>query len=128
MKSRFGEIVKELLRRGVTVSFRARGKSMGPTIRDGDTMVVEPLGCRPLRYGDVVLCATERGLVAHRLVGRNGDMFRIQGDAPGSGSEEVSSHAVRGRMRPSRAWVSRLFRWLGPCLLAIGTAQAQMRM
>lgn len=64
----FVDVVAELLGRGHSVRFRAYGRSMHPTIRDGEEIVVEPLAASAVRVGDVALYRSQRGVVAHRVV------------------------------------------------------------
>ena len=61
--------METLLGEGRSVRFRAAGNSMHPTIKQGDTLIIEP--CRPanLSRGDIVLFKQDSRLVAHRLVG-----------------------------------------------------------
>ena len=75
----------ELLRAGVAVRFRARGASMGPLLRDGDVLWVQPVEPGSLRVGDVVLCSSAPGrVVVHRVVrklaGSPEPRFVVQGD------------------------------------------------
>ncbi len=81
----FAELSREFLNSGTSVRFRARGASMSPLVRDGDTVLVRPLAEGALRVGDVViLCDTPDHLVVHRVVRRHsgpgGVTFTIQGD------------------------------------------------
>lgn len=47
----------ELLKQGVTVSFKPRGNSMQPKINSGDMVTLEPISDDTvLRPGDIVLC------------------------------------------------------------------------
>ena len=48
--------IEELLREGIPVGFKPQGNSMHPTIVQGrDSVIVEPLGDRKLKRGDVAL-------------------------------------------------------------------------
>src|SRR5947199_3053567 len=66
----FNEITAELLRRGAYVRFRAIGASMQPTIEDGELITVAPVAPESVKRGDILLYQNERGVVAHRVVGR----------------------------------------------------------
>lgn len=56
------------------------GSSMEPALHRGDLVVVRPAG--GYRVGDVVAYRTEGGAtVLHRIVGRAGDRYVLQGDA-----------------------------------------------
>lgn len=65
----FANLGAELLRLGHGVRFRASGKSMHPTIRDGEKITVQSSDQAEVRVGDIVLCRSRQGVVAHRLVG-----------------------------------------------------------
>ena len=73
----FGELVRSFLKNGIIVRFQARGKSMYPAIRDGETVEVSPAASA--KVGDVVLAETSDGLRVHR-VSRNGDAITTRGD------------------------------------------------
>jgi signal peptidase I len=82
----FAPLAAEILGRGETLRFRARGASMRPTIRDGD--VVEVGAPEEMRHqvGDVVLFEGHRdSVLAHRVLrlrkseGRTD--LQMQGDA-----------------------------------------------
>ena len=64
----FPDIASELLERGHSVRFQAPGRSMYPTIKEGETITVEPVEPPAVRTGDIVLYRTEAGVIAHRVV------------------------------------------------------------
>jgi hypothetical protein len=64
----FAAVVDGLLEEGLSVRFRAGGRSMLPTLRDGEVVTVAPASAADVAVGDVLLCATARGPLAHRLV------------------------------------------------------------
>lgn len=99
----FETLAAEILARGCTLRFRARGVSMRPFIRDGDVVEVEPIGERPIRRGDVVLRRGGDGRVlAHRvtLVDGSGEaaLVHTRGDALGYPDGPVSQRQVLGRV------------------------------
>ena len=101
--SRFGRITRELLRQGHGIRFRARGSSMLPFIRDGDILVIRPLGPSGIFAGDVVFFERPGGgLVAHTVLrtapGNGETMVEVQGDNVGGRAERVASGAVLGRV------------------------------
>ena len=53
--ARFEAISRELLKRGLSVRFQARGASMSPCIRDGEIVYVTGVIVSKLRKGDIVL-------------------------------------------------------------------------
>lgn len=81
----FSGLSAEILRLGKSLRFQARGHSMQPLVRDGDILLVKPLGGRLPRVGDVVLCVTESSMVlVHRVIRRqlrsHDYYFLVQGD------------------------------------------------
>lgn len=109
----FESLAVEILSRGAPVSFRARGQSMRPFIRDGDRLVIHPLGVRGVQRGDVVLCRMAGGtLLAHRVVKiskRNGQKMLVsQGDARPDADAAIPLASVLGRAvaveRGTRHW------------------------
>jgi signal peptidase I len=99
----FAGVSHELLNLGYGVRFRASGRSMHPTIADGELMTVEPMLPSDLKRGDVVLYSLERGVIAHRVVRiekRNGGApcFILRGDALGSPDEPVEVDQILGKV------------------------------
>jgi hypothetical protein len=99
----FAELSAGILGSGCALRFRARGASMGPLVRDGDVLLVRPLGGKPARAGDVVLCETEPGhAVVHRVVasqaGPQGTCYTVQGDRAARPDGTVSAAQVYGRV------------------------------
>lgn len=101
----FDEVCAGLLAAGQSVRFRARGPSMSPSIRDGESLTVAPVTAREIAVGDVILYRSPRGLTAHRvLAALPGDQpaWRVSGDAPGSEEERVPADHVLGRVESVR--------------------------
>ena len=77
----FRALAYDLLRAGHSLRFQAQGRSMLPTIQDGDVLQVAPVQPQQLRRGDIVLVDLQQGgagkLRAHRLVSKDlvGDQF-----------------------------------------------------
>lgn len=99
----FAALSAGILGQGGAFSFRARGASMAPFIRDGDTLTVQPTAAAALRPGDVILYPTQGGrLAAHRLIGRAGagdsQVLVARGDAATGPGEAVTAAHVLGRV------------------------------
>jgi hypothetical protein len=98
----FAEICTDLLKHGFSVKFRAPGRSMHPTIRDGEIITAEPVTSARLKWGDIVLYRVGEALLAHRIVGlqrRDGDpRLLVRGDAPGAQDEGVTAGQILGRV------------------------------
>src|SRR5580700_4610905 len=69
----FEALSRELLNKGITVRFEARGASMSPCIRDRQIVHVTPVTVSKLRKGDIVLTKGHSGFRLHRLVGADQD-------------------------------------------------------
>jgi hypothetical protein len=101
--AQFSDVVESLLSRGIRVRFRAAGKSMLPTVRDGEHLIVAPVSSREIVRGDVVLCETWRGPVAHRVEAietnaAGARLFLLRGDASLSRDRPVPASALLGRV------------------------------
>ncbi len=99
----FIEVSTELLRQGQRVRFKAPGRSMQPTIIEGETITVEPVAPQAVRKGDIILYSFERGFIAHRVVRilrRKGDApcFIMRGDASDSFDYPVAAQQVLGKV------------------------------
>jgi signal peptidase I len=99
----FAELSAEVLRAGKTLRFRARGASMAPLVRDGDVLLVQPVGMRSVRVGDVVLCSSAPGrIVVHRVVrrltGPTGRCLVVQGDQIAQPDGVIPGAQVYGRV------------------------------
>jgi signal peptidase I len=99
----FLDLSRELLGLGHRVRFRPAGNSMHPTIRDGETVTVEPVEAAEVRLGDIILHVAGRGLTAHRVVrieerSRHGLRFILRGDAMNTCDAPVRPDQVLGRI------------------------------
>lgn len=72
-------LAEERLATGKRVKLAFGGTSMLPTLRDTDTIVLEPLADEPT-VGDVLLFHHEGRRVVHRLVEIKNDTYILQGD------------------------------------------------
>jgi signal peptidase I len=100
---RFIETLQDLLALGHAVRFQADGWSMHPTIRFGETIVIEPLGQSPVRVGDVLLYRRGQGAIAHRVIqvacstaGRR--RLILRGDAADCRDSPIELEQVLGRV------------------------------
>lgn len=91
----FAQIESELAA-GKRVSFKVKGSSMFPFLRDGkDTVFVSPVN-KPLVHKDVVLFHYKGRHVLHRIIKIEGDMFFIQGDGIYASHECCSKEDIVG--------------------------------
>ncbi len=95
------DLTTELLSQGATVRFRPTGRSMYPSIREGELITVEPVQASDVKIADIVLYRSERGLIAHRVVeiaSRDSQVFRVRGDASLSCDQPVEAEQILGRV------------------------------
>ena len=94
----FFALVEEQLQAGQNVRISLKGISMLPTLRAGDVLTVVPLK-GDAEVGDVVLFRFAGQHLVHRVVGREGDKYIIQGDNNYS-TETAGRVDVRARVVP----------------------------
>jgi hypothetical protein len=75
----FRELSRTLLKEGISVRFRAMGRSMFPAIRDGETIQVDP--ARKSHDGDVMLVDSSDGIRVHRVVATDSATVVTRGDS-----------------------------------------------
>ena len=93
----------EILEQGRSLRFQARGQSMRPLIRDGDTLLVEPVGVDGVKVSEVVICSIRPGkLVVHRVIRKSpvvgGSRYLIQGDQATHPDGWIHQAQVYGRV------------------------------
>lgn len=97
------KLTRHLIKRRVSIRFRAKGISMRPFIQDGDLITVSPLLNSSVRVGDVVLYKTaDDRVIAHRMIQKTikdkKTVFYIKGDATFGQPEKVDTKRVLGRI------------------------------
>jgi len=98
---RFRPVLKALLIEGLSARFIADGRSMLPTIRDGDTLLVEPVQPESIRCGDVLVAEYPSAIRAHRVVtlpAAGGRAFVMRGDALPLPDAPISPERILGRV------------------------------
>jgi signal peptidase I len=93
----FSQLAGELLAGGLSFRFQARGRSMLPTIADGDVLHIESANADSLRVGDVVLFRQGAEFKAHRIIGKCRDLLSTRGDA-GVDIDEIRPEQIVGRV------------------------------
>jgi len=83
--------MQDVLSKGAMFHFRAKGWSMAPFIRDGDAITIAPRSQEKTAVGKVVayIQAPSGRLVVHRVIGRKGPAFLIQGDNTAGETDEL---------------------------------------
>jgi uncharacterized repeat protein (TIGR01451 family) len=96
----FGLLVRSLLSKGLGVRFQAHGRSMQPTIQDGEILHVKPVSAKNLRRGDIVLFAERMNYKAHRLISvdLNHGVFMTRGDAGTESDGVLQAEQILGRV------------------------------
>lgn len=97
------ELLSVLLTAGTEVRIEVTGKSMLPTLKSGDTVLVRKVAENDLRRGDIILFRGESGsLLLHRLIAleRNsgGSILLAKGDALRSFDARVTFANVLGKV------------------------------
>jgi translation initiation factor IF-1 len=77
----FFQEVETLLKEGKKVTFRLKGGSMRPFLRDGDVIRIAPKPYDQLQPGDIALAHTNNGVLLHRIVAIEGERVHLLGDA-----------------------------------------------
>lgn len=76
---------------------------MTPTVRDGEYLIVSPVDPTQVGRGDVVLCQTRRGPIAHRVCeiqtgADDAKRYLLYGDASLDADLPVTAPQLRGRV------------------------------
>ncbi|NOR52683.1 MAG: hypothetical protein GQ536_01145, partial [Candidatus Aminicenantes bacterium] len=82
----FAGVSYELLSCGNSVSFRAPGNSMRPTVFDGERVMVRPISPSDIKPGDIILYRYPGSVIAHRVISiekrdSGAPRFILRGDA-----------------------------------------------
>jgi hypothetical protein len=108
-------LLTDVLARGVPFRFAARGFSMFPFIRDGDTVTISPLRGRRARFGEVVVFAGPTGgPVVHRVTARRPGSYEIRGDCSSGHDDVVPAASVLGAVTRVERRGRRVRLGLGP--------------
>ena len=112
--SLFPDLMAELLSSGTSVRFRTSGRSMYPSIREGELITVEPVRANDVKREDILLYRTGKSVIAHRVVqvsasppdaskgasGSRGNIlvFTLQGDASSCCDPPIAARQILGRV------------------------------
>ena len=94
----FEDLAGELLSVGLAFQFHASGRSMWPTVRDGDILQVAPVSPEQIRRWDIVLFRCDEGFKAHRVVRRCKKRFITRGDASLEADMVIQGEQIMGRV------------------------------
>jgi signal peptidase I len=94
----FRLLTDELIAGGFGLRFQAIGRSMLPTIQDGEIVHVRPVAGNMLRIGDIVLLRSGAEFKAHRIIRKRGECFITRGDAGVDTDGEIRCDQILGRV------------------------------
>lgn len=94
----FHLLTSDLISAGYGLRFQAVGRSMLPTIQDGEIVHVRPVPTDMLRIGDIVLLRTDEQFKAHRIIRKRGECFITRGDAGVDTDGEIRCDQILGRV------------------------------
>ena len=101
----FFEVAVNLLQNGQSVRFQAPGRSMKPSIREDETIIIEPITPSEVRKGDIILYNNHTGVIAHRVIrierkdtSQPPDSFILRGDASITNDKPVAAEQILGKV------------------------------
>ncbi len=101
----FFNVTVDLLKSGQSVRFQAPGRSMTPTIREDETITINPVSASTVRKGDIILYSNKTGVIAHRVVriqkkdaSLQPHSFILRGDASITDDKPVAPGQVLGKV------------------------------
>ena len=94
----FSELSHELLASGIDFRFHANGRSMMPTIQDGEILQVRSTTRERPIVGDIILFRKDGRLRAHRIVRRSKGFFLTRGDSGVDPDGIVSREQIIGKV------------------------------
>lgn len=112
----FVELLQATLAEGAPFTFRARGSSMHPFIKDGDVITVSPLEENAPGLGDVVafIQGEIENLVVHRVIRIRANSYCMKGDGTTGVGSPVPAVNVLGLVTRVKRGHKRVFVGLGP--------------
>ena len=93
------ELAAETLRASGRLRLRVTGWSMFPSVRPGDTLMIERMELGRVDCGDIVLFERRALLFVHRVVRKSGAKILTRGDAMPQADPEVEENELLGRVR-----------------------------
>jgi len=94
----FGEVAAQLIASGLGFRFQAKGRSMLPTIQDGEILHVCPADPASIKLGEVILFRDCNGFKAHRVIRKKSDLFTTRGDSSAQADDEILSEQIVGKV------------------------------
>jgi signal peptidase len=102
LKHQLLELAEILLEDNNSISFRMKGFSMYPTLKEGDVGLVEKCAVGDLKAGDIVIFKSGENLVCHRLIKidkNNGNsIFTAKGDKNSFADKPFTAESLIGKL------------------------------
>ena len=98
------ELSREIIKKGNSIRFQAKGWSMRPFIQDGDFITVCPIEDSSVKIGNVIFYLTaENNIIVHRIIKKykksGNTVLSVKGDASFSPAEKVDLKNVLGAVK-----------------------------
>jgi signal peptidase I len=94
----FGQLADDMASSGLGFRFQAKGRSMLPTIQDGEILHVWPVDPASIRVGEIVLFRDRDGFKAHRMIRKKQGQFVTRGDSSVDVDDEVRREQIVGKV------------------------------
>jgi hypothetical protein len=101
--STFRLLASDLIVGGYGLRFQALGRSMFPTIQDGEIVHVKSVASDMLKVGDIVLLRRGEEFKAHRIIRKRGPFFITRGDAGVDTDGEIRADQILGMVTAKEA-------------------------
>ncbi len=102
-------LFESVLAGGYSVRIQVTGRSMRPFLEGGEILIIEPLGIRRPRVGDVVLLKDGHNrFVIHRVVLIKSDLVQTKGDALNEPDPMVGADRILGKVERVEKGTSQL--------------------
>jgi signal peptidase len=115
-------LFESVLAGGYSVRVQVTGRSMRPFLRGGEILIIEPVGSRRLRVGDIVLFKDGQDrLVIHRIIQLREAFVQTQGDALNEPDLPVEITRIMGKVErvekgqsqlDLESWAQRIRGWM----------------
>jgi phage repressor protein C with HTH and peptisase S24 domain len=93
------DLLENVLAGGYSVRIQVTGRSMRPFLQGGEILIVEPVGNRRPRVGDIVLFKDQQDrLVIHRVIRVGKASVQTQGDALNEPDAAVETTRIIGKV------------------------------
>jgi len=101
-QAEFISLTHEILKKGNSFRFRAKGGSMYPFIKSGQVIHVRPVSVSEIRYGDIIFYYNGNNVIVHRVIrkyrGKNKTKIVTKGDALRYPDKDISADSILGKV------------------------------